>query len=54
LISLASAIAIAIAVFANPLDVERPVLLPLAPIAIVLAIVAFDRFFVREDAVRAA
>jgi hypothetical protein len=52
LISLASAIAIAIAVFANPLDVERPVLLPLAPLVIVLAIVAFDHFFARENGVQ--
>ncbi|HEY3675342.1 MAG TPA: hypothetical protein VGK84_05075 [Candidatus Tumulicola sp.] len=48
LISVASAIAIALAIFANPLDIERPVLLPLAPIVVVLAIVGIDRLYVRE------
>jgi 4-amino-4-deoxy-L-arabinose transferase-like glycosyltransferase len=47
-ISVASAIAIALAIFANPLDIERPVLLPLAPVVIVLAIVAVDKFMLRE------
>ncbi len=49
LISVASATAIAIAVFANPLDIERPVLLPMAPLVIVLAIVAIDHLSIRRD-----
>jgi len=48
-IPVASAIAIGIAVFANPLDVERPVLLPLAPLVIILAIVAIDHLSTRRD-----
>jgi 4-amino-4-deoxy-L-arabinose transferase-like glycosyltransferase len=47
-ICVASAVAIALAIFANPLDIERPVLLPLAPVVIVLAIVAVDRFSLLE------
>jgi 4-amino-4-deoxy-L-arabinose transferase-like glycosyltransferase len=48
-ISIASAAAILLAVFANPLDIERPVLLPLAPIVIVLGIVGFNRLYERQS-----
>jgi hypothetical protein len=47
-VAVAAALAISLAIFANPLDVERPVLLPLAPLVVVLAIIAFDRLSMRQ------